>query len=177
MSGSDYSQGASKWMFWATALVVGSTGGAEAMGQVAPIGTADTWKDVRREMAQETMPGDMSAGVKEVLGRLDTGTDALLVARLSYAIVQPQDIQALDRFWTRYMLERGEKTGLTTVMEIRAMALGSAKVTRKNYLESWLYLARNGGNYDHCGGGNCSNGVGNGGGNGNGNEGGGRGRG
>lgn len=162
----------SKWTMWTTALVVTSATTGQAMGVVAPSSSQDAWKDVRREMSKNTMSESFSNGLVEVLQRLETGTDYRLVMRLSYSIARPNEFEALDTFWTRYMVERGEETGLNTLMEIRNRAMGAAKVTRQNYLESWLYLARNGGGYDcggNCGNGNGGGGIGNGGSNGNGN--------
>lgn len=162
---------ASGALVWAATLAVTSTSQVEASGAfVAPSGE-NVWKDVRRELANKTVPDGMSSGLRDVLERLETGTDTMLVVRLSYAIATKEDLQALDLFWTNHLAKKGNHTALPMLMEIRARALGSARVTRQTYLESWLYLARNGGNYDHCGGGNCGNGKGHGGGNGTGSEG------
>lgn len=164
---------ATRWLLWATALVVTSSNSAQAMGIVAP-SAQDTWKDVRRELSRDGLPEGISEAMSELLGRLETGSDYRLILRLSYSIAKPDEMEALDDFWTRFMATRGEDSGFVTMLEIRSRVLGEQKLNRRGYLESWLYLARHGGNYD-CGGGgggNCGNGLGNGGGNGSGSEGG-----
>lgn len=163
----------SRCTLWATALVVTSGNGAQAVGVTVPMPSAETWKDVRSEMAGSRIPVGISQGLASVLRRLETETDPNLVIRLSYAIARPEELGVLDAFWMKFTVDRGDDAGLTKLLEIRKRAMGAVKVNRQNYLESWLYLAKNGGNYEHCGGGNCGNGVGHGGGNGTGNEGGG----
>lgn len=161
-----------RWIVWATAVAVSTTNSSAAMGIVPSTVGQESWKDVRRELSRSSVPENIADGLAEVLGRLETGTDHRLVMRLSYAIVTPEDLEKLDTFWTRFLVQKGEEAGLTTLLEIREHAMAGAKVNRQNYLESWLYLARNGGNYDcsgNCGGGNGGGGLGNGGSNGNGN--------
>lgn len=163
--------------FWAGAFVLSSAGVVSAL-PIAPKDDAlDGWLETRREIEKAQAETTLSEPIERLLARLKSTSDYRSIMAMSYAVALPEEMSALDAFWTKYLSDRSDNAGFAELMRVRSRALGNGALDRQSYLENWLYLA-NSDPYDGCGGGtggNCGVGEGNGGGNGTGNEGNGQG--
>ena len=162
-------------LLWLGTILVSSASAANAFVVAPQEEGVAKWHDMRRELERAQSQDKMSDQVHSVLARLENGDDYLQIMLLSYSAARPEDLPALDEFWTRFLAQRRDNDGFVAMLRARSNAVADYAMDRQTYLKEWLYLAQNG-NYDcGSGGGNCGVGVGNGGGDGTTNEGGGNG--
>ncbi len=160
--------------FWTGAFVLSSAGVASAFPIAPKDDVFDGWLEARREIENTQSETTLSEPIERLLARLKATSDYRSIMSMSYAVALPEELSALDGFWTRYLASRNDNAGFSEFMRVRSRAVGNVTFDRQSYIENWLYLANND-QYDCTGGGglNCGVGQGGEGGNGTSNEGGG----
>lgn len=113
------------------------------------------WRQIGKDFATGTPVAALDATVTELVTSAEMGSELEYAIRMSYELVEPGQMAALDKLWTDVIALRGGPEAFSVFLSVRS-GLGSTGASAEYYLENWLFNAHHrSDHYDNGGGNGC----------------------